>query len=80
MKLSKLMLSAFAAAVAMVACNKVETDVPENTSLKTVKLSFENVIMTRQVTRSMQVILYRSTISRSSSQMLPTHLSTQPMM
>lgn len=47
MKLSKLMLSAFAAAVAMVACNKVETDVPENTSLKTVKLSFENVIMTK---------------------------------
>lgn len=47
MKLSKLMLSAFAAALAMVACNKVETDVPENTSLKTVKLSFENVIMTK---------------------------------
>ena len=47
MKLSKLMLSAFAAAVAMVACNKVETDVPENTTLKTVKLSFENVIMTK---------------------------------
>ncbi len=47
MKLSKLMLSAFAAAVALVACNKVETDVPENTSLKTVKLSLENVIMTK---------------------------------
>lgn len=47
MKLSRLMLSAFAAAVALVACNKVETDVPENTSLKTVKLSLENVILTK---------------------------------
>ena len=47
MKLTKLMLSALAAAVAMVACNKVETDVPENSSLKSVKLSLENVIMTK---------------------------------
>ena len=47
MKLTKLMLSAFAAAVALVACNKVETDVPENTNLKSVKLSLENVIMTK---------------------------------
>lgn len=47
MKLSKLMLSAFAAAVAMVACNKVETDIPENTALKSVKISFDNVIMTK---------------------------------
>ncbi len=47
MKLTKLMLSAFAAAVAMVACNKVEVDVPESTALKTVNLSLENVIMTK---------------------------------
>lgn len=47
MKLTRLMLSAFAAAVALVACNKVETDVPENTNLKSVKLSLENVIMTK---------------------------------
>ena len=47
MKLTKLMLSAFAAAAALVACNKVETETPENTSLKSVKLSFENVIMTK---------------------------------
>ena len=48
MKLSKLMLSAFAAAVALVACNKVESDpVPVNTSLKSVKISLENVIMTK---------------------------------
>lgn len=47
MKLSRLMLSALAAAVALVACNKVETDLNENTSLKTVKLSLENVIMTK---------------------------------
>lgn len=49
MKLSKLMLSAFAAALAMVACNKVETDPAENTNLKSVKLSLENVIMTKSV-------------------------------
>lgn len=47
MKLTKLMLSAFAAIVALAACNKVETDVPESTSLKSVKLSLENVIMTK---------------------------------
>lgn len=47
MKLTKLMLSAFAAAVALAACNKVETDVPENTALKTVNLSLENVVMTK---------------------------------
>lgn len=47
MKLTRLMLSALAAAVALVACNKVDTDVPENTSLKTVNLSFENVILTK---------------------------------
>lgn len=48
MKLSKLMLSAFAAAVTLVACNKVESDpVPVNTSLKSVKISLENVIMTK---------------------------------
>ena len=47
MKLTKLMLSALAAAVALVACNKVETDVPENTALKTVNLSLENVVMTK---------------------------------
>ena len=48
MKLTKLMLSAFAAALALVACNKVETDpVPQNTSLKSVKISLENVIMTK---------------------------------
>ncbi len=47
MKLSKLMLSAFAAAVTLVACNKIETEGPENTSLKTVKISFDNVIMTK---------------------------------
>lgn len=49
MKLSKLMLSAFAAALAMVACNKVDTDPVENTNLKSVKLSLENVIMTKSV-------------------------------
>lgn len=47
MKLTRLMLSAFAAAVVLVACNKVETDVPENTNLKSVNLSLENVIMTK---------------------------------
>ena len=47
MKLTRLMLSALAAAVALVACNKVDTDVPENTSLKTVNLSFENAILTK---------------------------------
>ena len=48
MKLTKLMLSAFAAAVALVACNKVETDpVPQSTSMKSVKISLENVIMTK---------------------------------
>ena len=47
MKLTKLMLSAFAAAAALVACNKIDSDIPENTSLKSVKLSFENVIMTK---------------------------------
>ncbi len=47
MKLTRLMLSALAAAVVLVACNKVETDVPENTNLKSVKLSLENVIMTK---------------------------------
>lgn len=48
MKLSKLMLSAFAAAVAMVACNKIETDnLPESTTMKSVKVSLENVIMTK---------------------------------
>ena len=47
MKLTKLMLSAFAAAVALVACNKVETDVPESTALKSVKLELQNIIMTK---------------------------------
>ena len=48
MKLSKLMLSAFAAAVALVACNKIDTDnLPESTIMKSVKISLENVIMTK---------------------------------
>ena len=47
MKITKLMLSACVAALAMVSCNKVEPDVIENTSLKSVKLSFENAIMTK---------------------------------
>ena len=45
MKITKLMLSAFVAAFALVACNKDETT-PENTSLKTVSISLENIITT----------------------------------
>lgn len=43
MKLSKLMLSAFAAAVAIVACNKVETDNLDLNHYKSVELSLANV-------------------------------------
>lgn len=43
MKLSKLMLSAFAAAAALVACNKVETDNVNLEHYKSVELSLANV-------------------------------------
>lgn len=43
MKLTKLMLSAFAAAAALVACNKVETDNVELDQFKSVELSLANV-------------------------------------
>ena len=43
MKLSKLMLSAFAAAAALVACNKVETDNVDVNHYKSVELSLANV-------------------------------------
>ena len=43
MKLSKLMLSAFAAAAALVACNKVETDDVNFNHYKSVELSLANV-------------------------------------
>lgn len=46
MKLSKLMLSALAAVFALVSCTK-ENHTPENTTLKTVQMSLENVIMTK---------------------------------
>lgn len=46
MKITKLMLSAFVAAFALVACNKDETT-PENTGLKTVSISLENIITTK---------------------------------
>lgn len=46
MKLSKLMLSASIAALALVSCNKQDT-VPESTNLKSVKISLENIIMTK---------------------------------
>ncbi len=48
MKLSKLMLSAALAAFALVSCNKVETTPdPAGSSLKTVTLSFENIVLTK---------------------------------
>lgn len=43
MKLSKLMLSALVAAAALVACNKIETDNLDDSSLKSVELSLANV-------------------------------------
>ena len=43
MKTTKLMLSAFVAALALVSCNKVETDGVERGSLKSVELSLSNV-------------------------------------
>lgn len=46
MKLTKLMLSACVAALALVSCNKEET-APVNGNLKTVQLSLENIIMTK---------------------------------
>lgn len=46
MKLTNLMLSAFAAVVAFVACNK-EDIAPEAKRLRTVEISLENVAMTR---------------------------------
>lgn len=48
MKLTKLMLSACVAALALVACNKEET-APVNGDLKTVQLSLENIIMTKGI-------------------------------
>ena len=46
MKITKLMLSAFVAAMALVSCNK-ETHTPEDSSLKTVEISLQNIIMTK---------------------------------
>ena len=46
MRLSKLMLSALVAVFALVSCTK-ENHTPESTSLKTVQLSLENVILTK---------------------------------
>ncbi len=46
MRLTKLMLAAFVAVIAMVSCSK-ELQTPEDTSLKTVEVSLENVIMTK---------------------------------
>ena len=51
MKLSKLMLSAFVAAVALVSCNKEETTPIEN-RLKTVEISLENMMMTKSESAS----------------------------
>ena len=48
MKLTKLMLSACVAALALVACNKEET-APVDGNLKTVQLSLENIIMTKGI-------------------------------
>ena len=46
MKITKLMLSAFVAAMALVSCNK-EAHTPEDSSLKTVEISLKNIIMTK---------------------------------
>ena len=51
MKLSKLMLSAFVAAVALVSCNKEETT-PIEKRLKTVEISLENMMMTKSESAS----------------------------
>ena len=46
MKITKLMLSALVAAAALVSCNK-EDLTPEGAGLKTVKISLENIVMTK---------------------------------
>ena len=46
MKITKLMLSAFVAAMALVSCNK-ETHTPEVANLKTVEISLKNIVMTK---------------------------------
>ena len=46
MKITKLMLSALIAAVALVSCNK-EDQTPVETGVKSVSISFENAIMTK---------------------------------
>ena len=46
MKLTKLMLSASIAALALVACNKQDTT-PEVNRLKTVEISLENVLISK---------------------------------
>ena len=51
MKLSKLMLSAFVAAVALVSCNKEETT-PVPNRLKTVEISLENMMLTKSESAS----------------------------
>ena len=51
MKLSKLMLSACVAAVALVSCNKEETT-PIEDRLKTVEISLENMMLTKSVSES----------------------------
>ena len=46
MKLSKLMLSASVAAIALVSCNKQDTT-PDSNRLRSVDISIENVVITK---------------------------------
>ena len=46
MKLSKLMLSASVAAIALVSCNKQDTT-PESKRLRSVDISIENIVITK---------------------------------
>lgn len=46
MKITKLMLSAFVAAIALVACNK-EDLTPSGTGMKSIEISIENMVMTK---------------------------------
>ena len=48
MKLTKLMLSACVAALALVSCNKDETTPDVSNRLKTVEVSLENVALTKE--------------------------------
>lgn len=47
MKLSKLMLSAFVAALAVTSCNKQEHTPEVNANMKTINISFQNAVMTK---------------------------------